>query len=123
LISSDGKRTKFLGKIETASLAFSKDSKQLYGIKTGEREADQNYVTLFSIDPATLRQRSIKNLGKDLRPASNLQPGIRFSMSPDGKSLVYCTAKNGDDLWMLRGYRQPGLWNQIKDAFHFGKPN
>ncbi len=19
--------------------------------------------------------------------------------------------------------RQPGLWNQIKDAFHFGKPN
>ena len=118
LISPDGKQTKSLGKIETAYLAFSKDSKQLYGIKTGERAADQNYVTLFSIDPATLRQRSIKNLGKDLQPASNLQPGIRFSISPDGKSLVYCTAKNGDDLWMLQGYRLPGLWNQIKDAFH-----
>ena len=27
--------------------------------------------------------------------------------------------KNRNDLWMLQGYRQPGLWNQIKDAFHF----
>ncbi len=116
LISPDGARRKPLGKIETAYLAFSRDSRQLYGIKTGERAADQNYVTLFSIDPATLRQRSIRNLGKDLRPASNLQPGIRFSISPDGKSLIYCTAKNGDDLWMLQGYRQPGPWNQIAGA-------
>jgi Tol biopolymer transport system component len=123
LISPDGKHTKPLGKIETAYLAFSKDSKQLYGIKTGERAADQNYVTLFSIDPVTLQQRSIKNLGKDLQPASNLQPGIRFSISPDGKSLVYCTAKNGDDLWMLQGYRLPGFWNRIKYAVHFSKPN
>jgi Tol biopolymer transport system component/tRNA A-37 threonylcarbamoyl transferase component Bud32 len=118
LISPDGKRTKSLGKIETAYLAFSKDSRQLYGIKTGERAADRNYVALFSIDPATLRQRNIKNLGKDLYPASNLQPGIRFSVSPDGKSLVYCTAKNGDDLWMLQGYRQPGLWNRIENSLH-----
>jgi len=27
--------------------------------------------------------------------------------------------KKREDLWMLQGYRQPGLWNQIKDAFHF----
>jgi hypothetical protein len=36
---------------------------------------------------------------------------------------VYSTAKYRNDLWMLQGYRQPGLWNQIKDAFSFGKPN
>jgi hypothetical protein len=42
-------------------------------------------------------------------------------ISPDGKSFVYTTAKYRNDLWMLQGYCQPGLWNQIKRALpgHF----
>ena len=39
------------------------------------------------------------------------------------RALSTAVAKVRNDLWMLTGYRQPGLWNQIKDAFHFGKPN
>jgi Tol biopolymer transport system component/predicted Ser/Thr protein kinase len=115
-ISPDGKTAKFLGKIETPYLAYSKDGKLLYGIDTGETEADRDRATLFSLDVATLKTKIIKELGKDLRPASNLEPGIRFSLAPDGKSLVYATAQFGDDLWMLQGYRQPGLWNRIMDA-------
>ena len=118
LISPDGKTRKFLGNLETPYLAFSKDGKQLYGIDTGHAESDRDRATLFSLDLATLQKSVIKELGKDFRPASNLDPGIRFSLSPDGKSLVYCTAKFGDDLWMLQGYRQPGLWNHLKATIH-----
>ena len=109
LISPDGKNTKFLGKIETAYLAFSKDGKLLYGIETGE--TDQNRATLFSLDPATLKQKVIKELGKDLRPTDNLT--ARFSMSPDGKSFVYSTSTGRTDLWMLQGYRQPGWFDRF----------
>ena len=108
LISPDGKTTKFLGKVATNYLAFSKDGKLLYGIQTGETEADQDRVTLFSLDPVTLKQKVIKELGKDLRPNSRYDPGIRFSLAPDGKSIVYSTSKIKYDLWMLQGFRQPG---------------
>jgi len=118
LISPDGQTHKFLGKIETAHLAFSKDSKRLYGIQTARTKTGQDKATLFTLDLATLKQRPIKELEKGLNPASNLQPGIRFSLAPDGKTLVYTIAKQGDNLWLLQGYRQPGLWNQIKDALH-----
>jgi eukaryotic-like serine/threonine-protein kinase len=120
LISPDGKTAKFLGKIETDYLAFSRDGKLLYGIQTGETEAGQDRATLFSLDSVTLRRKDIKELGKDFRPVSNFDPGIRFSLSLDGKSFVYTTMQYRNDLWMLQGYRQPGLWNQVKDAFHFG---
>lgn len=39
----------------------------------------------------TLKQKVIKDLGKDLQPDSPNNPGIRFSMAPDGKSFVYST--------------------------------
>ena len=108
LISPDGKTTRFLGKIETDYLAFSKDGKLLYGIQTGETEADQDRATLFSLDPVTLKQKVIKELGKDLKPNSNFRESTRFSLAPDGKSFVYSTEKSRLDLWMLQGYRQPG---------------
>ena len=116
LISPDGKTVKLLGKIVTPYLAFSRNGKLLYGIQTGETEADQDRATLFSLDPVTLKQKVIKELGKDLRPESPFNPGLRFSMAPDGKSFVYPTPNYKLDLWMLRGYRQPAWWSQISDA-------
>jgi TolB protein len=113
LISPDSKTIKFLGKIETDYLAFSKDGKLLYGIQTGETEADQDRATLFSLDPVTLKQKVIKELGKDLRNGSNLRQSTRFSLTPDGKSFVYSTEKFRSDLWMLQGYRQPGWWSSL----------
>jgi Tol biopolymer transport system component len=110
LVSPDGKSSKSLGKIATYDLAFSKDEKLLYGIKYGETEADRDRATFFSLDLATLKEKVIKELGKDLQPATNLWPGIRFSVAPDGKSFVYSTAKYRSDLWMLQGYRTPGWW-------------
>jgi hypothetical protein len=118
LISPDGKTSRSLGKIETSHLAFSKSGKLLYGIQTGETEGNIERATLFSLDPVTLKQKEIKELGKDLAPQSGDHPGIRFSLAPDGKSFVYSTAYYREDLWMLTGYRQPGWWGQISDALN-----
>ena len=76
LISPDGKASKVLGKIHTIGLIFSKDGKLLYGIRTGEAEADQDHATLFSLDPMKLRQKVIKELDKDRVPSrrDKLQP-------------------------------------------------
>lgn len=109
LISPDGKTTKFLGKIETDYMAFSRDGKLLYGIQTGETEADKDRATLFALDPITLKQKVIKELGRDDIPRENFGPSIRFSMAPDGKSFVYTTAKYRSDLWMLQGYKTARL--------------
>ena len=108
LVSPDGKTTKFLGNLNTSYLTFSADGKLLYGIEDGTTTTDRDKVTLFSLDPATLQKKVIKELGKELRPASNFGPGIRFSLAPDGKSVIYSTSKSRSDLWMLQGYRQPG---------------
>jgi len=68
-----------------------------------------------------VKRKDIKDLGEHLIPTANSSLGIRFSKVPDGKSFVYSTAKSRNDLWMLQGYRQPSLWNQIKTALpgHF----
>jgi Tol biopolymer transport system component len=116
LISPDGKTLKPLGKIETPYFAFSKDAKLLYGIQTGSGQAFWDRAVLFSLDPLTLRQNIIKDLGHDLMPQSPYNPGIRFSLAPDGKSLVYSTYVARDDLWMLQGYRQPSWSARISDA-------
>jgi hypothetical protein len=118
LISPDGKTAKFLGKIETRYLAFSRDGKLLYGIRWSENEADQNRFTLFSLDPLTLKQKVIKELSTDFWPDSPWSAGVRFSLAPDGKSFVYGTHNERMDLWMLQGYRQPGWWGRISDALN-----
>jgi len=112
MVSSDGKTARHLGEIETPYLMFSKDGKLVYGIQTSEREAAHDRVTLFSLDPQTGHQRVIKELGKASFPASPYHP-TRFSLAPDGKSLAFSTLKRQYDLWMLQGYQQPGLWNQL----------
>ncbi len=115
LTSPDGKTSKSLGKIETPYLAFSKDSKLLYGIQTGETEGNPQRATIFSLDPVTLKQKAIRELGKELAPASP-DTRIRFGMALDGKSFVYPTLYYREDLWILSGYRQPGWRARISEV-------
>jgi Tol biopolymer transport system component len=118
LISPDGKATKFLGKIESPYLAFSRDGKLLYGLQIDENGGDPRRATLFSLDPATLKLKVIKEVGDELgMPSQKLE----FGVAPDGKSIACSAVHSRPDLWMLTGYRQPGLWNQIKDAFHLSQ--
>jgi hypothetical protein len=117
LISPDGKTSKYLGKMETPDLVFSKNGKLLYGIETGDSEGELVRATLFSLDPVTLKKRIIRELGKDLAPRSINYEDNRFSLAPDGKSFLYPTLYLHEDLWMLTGYRQPGWQARISDLF------
>ena len=115
-VSPDGKTSKSLGDLPTPHLVFSKDGKLLYGIQTAARAAEVNpnagdRAILFSIDPVTLQQKVIRDLGRDMTPSTSFVPGIRFSLSPDGKSITYSTGKGRSDLWMLQGYRLPGRFS------------
>ena len=108
VVSPDGKTVKPLGNIATQYLAFSKDSKLLYGIRV-----ENEKTTLFSINLATLKATDLHELGKDLAPAASAIPGIRFSLTPDGKSITYATQTFNSNLWLLEGFRQPGLLSRL----------
>jgi Tol biopolymer transport system component len=99
LISPDGKQHRDLGTIKTANLGFSKDSKTAYGIRT-----DAGKWFLFSLDIESAKLHDIKQLDSSLRPQSHLNPAIRFTLAPDGKSFAYSIAKHSSSLWMLRGF-------------------
>jgi hypothetical protein len=55
----------------------------------------------------------IHELDKDLAPTSDAFPGIRFSLTPDGKSITYTTSVEKSNLWILEGFRQPGLLSRL----------
>jgi Tol biopolymer transport system component len=99
LISPDGKTMRQVGDINTPFLMFSRDGKKLFGIRD-----DPGHDYLFSFDLATNQVSTIKDLGKDMRPASFLNPAIRFTLSPDSKSFTYAVATNKSNLWMLEGF-------------------
>jgi eukaryotic-like serine/threonine-protein kinase len=113
LISPDGKSSRLLGDLPTQSVVFSRDGRLIYGIMAGDHSKDLSAYSgdraiLFSRDLTTLRQTIIKDLGPDFVAKTNFAPGIRFTLTPDGKSLTYVTGKSHSDLWMLQGFRQPG---------------
>jgi hypothetical protein len=121
LISPDGKTSKALGKIGTGteSLAFSKDGKLLYGVHLGEPGPgpDMARGILFSLDPVTLKQKVIKDLGRPFVPSANFGPSIRFSFAPDGKTFVYTISQPVLDWWILQGLPQPGWRDRLRTFF------
>jgi hypothetical protein len=72
---------------------WSPDSKLLYGI----RRADDRTV-FFSVDIATGAEKDLGNWDRTFSPVTNLGPGIRFSLAPDGKSFVYSIEKGRSNL-------------------------
>ena len=103
LISPDGKEEKELGGVSAIEMAFSKDSTRLYGIRN-----QNGRLSLFSLDIASKAVKEIDEINSDLRPSSPLNPGIRLSLSPDGKRILYPVTKLQSSLWMIEGFRRPG---------------
>jgi Tol biopolymer transport system component len=100
LISPDGKVTREIGDHHSPHYVFSHDGKLLYGMRQeGERQL------LFSIDLATGRERITGEVHPAMPPASNVEPSIRFTLSPDGKSFIYGSGKFKSNLWMLAGFK------------------
>jgi Tol biopolymer transport system component len=106
LISPDGAKTRDLGDIKAVAISFSTDGKLLYGIRV---EGDR--CPLFSVDIASGAEKVIGDVGLDKIPRSPLNPAMRLSLSPDGKSVVYGTASSKINMWMLEGFvAKRGWW-------------
>jgi serine/threonine protein kinase len=114
LISPDGKTERALGVSDTIEMTFSKDSSRLYGIRREQgRERlflfygirqEQGPGRLFSLDLATMKVKNIGELARDFVPRSVLDPGMRLSLAPDGKSILYPVVRDSGSLWMLEGF-------------------
>jgi Tol biopolymer transport system component len=98
LVSPDGKTTRQLPG-DYGPLAWSRDGKTLYQIRA---------VTpaLLAIDVATGKDRVLRDL-PGLVPYSNLNPGLRASLTSDGKSIVYTVNRARQEIWILDGGRAP----------------
>jgi eukaryotic-like serine/threonine-protein kinase len=112
LISADGKTERALGLSDALEMTFSSDSSLLYGIRRLGREPtllwccppEQGRGSLFSLDLATMRVKNIGELARDFTPRSGFTPGMRLSLAPDGKSILYPVARFSGSLWMLEGF-------------------
>ncbi len=98
------------GESTTVQMTFSADSKKLYGIRV---EPDR--CILYSLDIVTKEERIIGDIAKDFTPASYSNPGIRLSLSPNGKSNLYPAIRRSSSLWMLEGFDQPGWLDRFRE--------
>jgi serine/threonine protein kinase/Tol biopolymer transport system component len=110
LISPDGKTVHTFGEPKAVQTTFSADSKRLYGVRV-----DQDRNTLFSLDIATKEEKTIGDIGKDFTPASYSNPGVRLSLSPDGKSILYPALRRSSGLWMLENFDPPGWMARLRE--------
>jgi TolB protein len=102
IISPDGKTVRSLGEPATVQMTFSADSKKLYGIRV-----EAGRATLYSLDIATNEKKTTGEINRDFIPASYSNPGLRLSLSPDGKTILYPAIRRSASLWMLEGFEQP----------------
>jgi eukaryotic-like serine/threonine-protein kinase len=102
LVSPDGKTVRDLPDNNSPNLTFSRDGKLLYGIRR-----DTAGPELFSIDVASGALKPIAKLPRDFQPNSDLRPGVRLSLSPDGGSIAYGAFTIHSNLWILSGALKP----------------
>ena len=58
--------------------------------------------------------KTIGEIAKEFTPLSYTNPGIRLSLSPDGKSILY-PARRTVSLWMMEEFPRPGWVYQLRD--------
>ena len=105
LYSPDGKTVRSLGDHHSEGYVFSPDGKLVYGLRpSGDGD------TLFTVDVASGAEKAIGNVGKEDHPRSNLNPAMRFSLAPDGRTIAYGAGRFKDNLWMFEGFAAKSGW-------------
>ncbi len=101
LFSPDGKPPRALPGKDCGPFAWSRDGKTLYQVRFAP--------ALFAIDIAAGREQKLRDLG-DLEPYAGLNPGLRASLTSDGKSIVYTVDRLRQEIWILDGIQPPRAW-------------
>jgi len=100
LISPDGETTRDVPASSTLAAAFSADGRTLYGLR---QPAPADPVELFSMSITGGSGKTIGFLPPDSVPRASTSPGLRLTLTPDGKSLTYSTARATSNLWLMEG--------------------
>ena len=48
-------------------------------------------------------------------PASFMDPAVRLSLSPDGKSILFSSVSQKRSLWMLEGFEPLGWTERLRE--------
>jgi len=102
LFSPDGKLKRPLPG-DGGPCAWSRDGKTLYQVTMGDDPA------LMAIDIATGKETKLRDL-PGLEPFSGSNPGLRASLTSDGKSIVYAVNRPRTEIWILDGVQTPHAW-------------
>ena len=110
LLSPDGHTSKALSKETWLSSEWSRDGEVIYGMRRVEGE-----LVLFSIDMRTGVERKLMALGEAESRTTMGKP--KFSLAPDGKTLLFSHYKRRGDIWLLEGFQQrlgllQGQWRE-----------
>jgi hypothetical protein len=60
--------------------------------------------------------KTIGEFARDFAPTSYSNPGVRLSLSPDGKSILFPAQRVATGLWMLEGFTRPGWWDNARET-------
>jgi Tol biopolymer transport system component len=96
LVSPDGERRRDLASRANHGLAWSRDGTTIYTV---------DGRNLIAVDVASGRARTLRTLDAQLRLGTPTDPGQRFTVSPDGRSLLVTTVRTLTDIWILKGFR------------------
>jgi hypothetical protein len=109
-VSPDGKTVHSFGEPKTVQITFSPDSKLLYGVRV---ETDR--CVLYSLEIATAKEKTIGEFSTDFTPRSSSNPGVRLSVAPDGKSILFGALRGSQSLWMLEGFERPTWLDELRE--------
>jgi eukaryotic-like serine/threonine-protein kinase len=102
LASPNGKDMRMLPSLNSQALAWSKDSKTIYGLAY-----NSDPPALKALDVATGAVRTLAEYHIRFQPLQLIETSytgsLRISLAPDGKSVAVGTATSQADLWILDG--------------------
>jgi hypothetical protein len=115
LIAPDGTRQRVMAPINLrrernadrsfiSALVWSRDSRTIYSM----RGTDDRIVRMVAIDAATGAVRVVSTLGAGFSVATPTDPGLRFTMAPNGQSFLATIARTRTDLWILENFAPRG---------------
>jgi Tol biopolymer transport system component len=102
LASPDGKHRRLLPRVRGTALLWSRDSRTIYTIAPRMEGGSQ----LLSIDISTGVVKTETSFGNELAFGTGMNPGLRFSMAPDGRSFSASVRRLRTDIWILEGFNR-----------------
>jgi Tol biopolymer transport system component len=113
LVSPDGTRHRLIGPVAGTAVVWSQNSQTLY---TTIRDANGG-AELVEVDAHTGASRTVGNLGKGFVFATPLTPGLRFTLTPDGKHFLATILRERTDIWILENFgKTPSLFDRLASA-------